>query len=130
VLLKPVKVLASAEGFAAFEERLRQPGDRSALLIGLEASGHYWMSLWRFLLERDWSVQVFNPVLSSKNARTHLRGRKTDADDALFIARTVRDADFIPLQPGQEDTSNSSCSVDSDVSLPMNWPMPSDGSST
>jgi transposase len=104
MLLKPVKVLASAEGFAAFEERLTQLGDKSALLIGLEASGHYWMSLWRFLLERDWAVQVFNPVLSNKNARTHLRGRKTDADDALFIARTVRDGDFIPLQPGQQET--------------------------
>ena len=56
------------------------------------------------LLERDWQVQVFNPLLSSKSARTHLRGRKTDADDALFIARTVRDGDFIPFQPGKEDT--------------------------
>ena len=102
VLLKPVKVLASAEGFAAFEARLRQLNDKTFVLI--EASGHYWMSLWRFLLERDWQVQVFNPVLSSKNARTYLRGRKTDADDALFIARTVRDGDFIPLQPGNEDT--------------------------
>ena len=71
VLLKPVKVLASAEGFAAFEAHLRQLGEKISLLIGL--------------LERDWQVQVFNPVLSSKNARTHLRGRKTDADDALFI---------------------------------------------
>jgi transposase len=49
-------------------------------------------------------VEVFNPVLSSKSARTHLRGRKTDADDALFIARTVRDGDFTPLQPGNEET--------------------------
>ena len=62
------------------------------------------MSLWRFLLERDWQVEVFNPVLSSKSARTHLRGRKTDADDALFIARTVRDGNFIPLQPGNQDS--------------------------
>ena len=104
VLLKPLKVLASGEGFTAFEGRLRQLGEKTAVLIGLEASGHYWMSLWRFLLERDWQVQVFNPVLSSKSARTHLRGRKTDADDALFIARTVRDGDFIPLQPGNQDT--------------------------
>jgi transposase len=104
VLLKPVKVLASAEGFAGFKERLRQLGDKSAVLIGLEASGHYWMSLWHFLLEREWAVQVFNPVLSNKSARMHLRGRKTDADDALFTARTVRDGDFIPLQAGQEDT--------------------------
>ena len=104
VLLKPLKVLASAEGFTAFEGRLLQLGDKTKLLIGLEASGHYWMSLWRFLLERDWQVEVFNPLLSSKSARTHLRGRKTDADDALFIARTVRDGDFIPFQPGKEDT--------------------------
>ncbi len=62
------------------------------------------MSLWGFLLERDWRVQVFNPILSSKSARTHLRGRKTDADAALFIAGTVRDGDFTPLQPGDEDT--------------------------
>ena len=104
VLLKPLKLLASAEGFTAFEGRLRQLGDQTKLLIGLEASGHYWMSLWRFLLERAWQVEVFNPVLSSKSARTHLRGRKTDADDALFIARTVRDGDFIPFQPGKKDT--------------------------
>jgi transposase len=104
VLLKPLKVLASAEGFTAFEGHLRQLGDKTKLLIGLEASGHYWMSLWRFLLERDWQVEVFNPILSSQSARTHLRGRKTDADDALFIARTVRDGDFIPFQPGKEDT--------------------------
>ena len=104
VLLKPAKVIASAEGFAAFEERLRQLGDKAAVLIGLEASGPSWMSLGRFLLEREWQVQVFNPVLSSQSARTHLRGRKTDADDALFIARTVRDGDFIPLQPANQDT--------------------------
>ena len=125
VLLKPVKVLASVEGFTAFEARLRQLGDKTAVLIGLEASGHYWMSLWRFLLERDWQVQVFNPLLSSKSARTHLRGRKTDADDALFIARTVRDGDFIPFQPGKEDTSNSSLCVGSGVLSAMSWPMPS-----
>jgi transposase len=104
VLLKPVKVVASSEGFERFEQRLGQLGDKTAVLIGLEASGHYWMSLWRFLLERHWQVQVFNPVLSSQSARTHLRGRKTDADDAVFIARTVRDGDFTPLEPGTEDT--------------------------
>ena len=104
VLLKPLKILASAQGFTAFEARLRQLGNKTAVLIGLEASGHYWVSLWRFLLERDWHVQVFNPVLSSKSARTHLRGRKTDADDALFIARTVRDGDFTPWQPGNEES--------------------------
>ena len=53
VLLKPVKVIASAEAFTAFEGRLDRLGDKTAVVIGLEASGHDWMSPWRFLLERD-----------------------------------------------------------------------------
>ena len=128
VLLKPLKVLASAEGFTAFEGRLRQLGDKTKLLIGLEASGHYWMSLWRFLLERDWQVEVFNPVLSSQSARTHLRGRKTDADDALFIARTVRDGDFIPFNQAKKTPSNSSFCAGSGVLSATSSLMPSVGS--
>ena len=104
VLLKPLKVLASAEGFAAFEGAPAPTRRQTALLIGLEASGHYWMSLWRFLLERDWQVEVFNPVLSSRAPARICGDAKTDADDALFIARTVRDGDFIPFQPGGKDT--------------------------
>ena len=104
VLLKPRKVMVSSEDFMAFEGCLDQLGDKTTILIGLEASGHYWMSLWRILLERGWRVEVFNPVLSSQSARSHLRGRKTDADDALFIARTVRDGDFTPFQPGNQES--------------------------
>jgi hypothetical protein len=59
-------VLASAEGFAAFEERLRQLGDKTTLLARIGSQWTYWVSLWRFLRERDWQVEVFNPVLSSK----------------------------------------------------------------
>jgi hypothetical protein len=50
-------------------------------------SGHYWMSMWRFLLERDWTVQVFNPVLSGKSAHTHLRGRIHEEHDYSRLLR-------------------------------------------
>ena len=63
----------------------------------------YWTSLWRLPRERAWQVQVLNPVPSSKSACIH-SGAKPDAHHALFIARTVRDGDFTPLQPGKEDT--------------------------
>jgi hypothetical protein len=39
ILLKPVKVLKRAEGFTAFEARLRQLGDQTALLVGLDTNG-------------------------------------------------------------------------------------------
>jgi hypothetical protein len=38
-----------------------------------------------------------------------------NADDALLIARTVRDGDFIPFQPGNEDTEQPSLCVVSGV---------------
>jgi transposase len=126
VLLKPLKVLASAEGFTAFEGHLRQLGDKTKLLIGLEASGHYWMSLWRFLLERDWQVEVFNPILSSQSARTHLRGRKTDADDALpALCATAISS---PFNRAKKTPSNSSFYAGSGVLSATSSRMPSVGS--
>src|SRR4029434_1397973 len=71
VLLKPLKVMVSTEGFMAFEGRLRQLGDKTTVLVGLEASGHYWMSLWRFLLERDWQGEGLRAGFSSEEAHTH-----------------------------------------------------------
>ena len=96
VLLKPVFVEQNHESFETIAQRLRQLGDPSTLKIGMEASGHYWTHFFHFLTEAGWTVELFNPVLSNAQARCHLRGRKTDKDDALAIAKTLRDGDYTP----------------------------------
>jgi hypothetical protein len=127
VLLKPLKVIASTEGFASFEGRLRQLGDKAGLLIGLEASGHYWMSLWRFLLERDWQVQVFNPVLSSKSARIIYGDEKPMPTTRFLSPALCATAISSPCNQATKTPSNSSLCVGSGVLSAMNSPMPSVG---
>ena len=96
VLLKPVFVEQNHESFEAIAERLRQLGDPATVKIGMEASGHYWTHFFHFLSEAGWTVELFNPVLSNVHARCHLRGRKTDKDDALAVAKTLRDGGYTP----------------------------------
>jgi len=96
VLLKPTFVEQSHEGFQKIAEGLRRLGDPSQVKIGMEASGHYWTHFFHFLTEAGWTVELFNPVLSNSQGRCHLRGRKTDKDDALAIAKTLRDGGYTP----------------------------------
>jgi len=100
VVLQPLVVVQDRAGLEALDQRLHTLGSATQLKIGVEASGHYWKLLWQFLLDRGWQVDVLNPVLSAATARRHLRGRKTDADDAIFIAKTLRDGGFSPLVVG------------------------------
>ncbi|MCH8854220.1 MAG: IS110 family transposase [Planctomycetes bacterium] len=83
--------------FERLDKKLHALGEPGELRIGLEATGHYWIVLHEFLRDRGWQVEVFNPLLSAGRARTNLRGRKTDPDDALTHAKVVRDGAYTPM---------------------------------
>jgi len=97
VLLAPWRFEQESAQFECFDRKLHALGQPAELRIGLEATGHYWIVLHEFLRDRGWQVEVFNPVLSAGCARTNLRGRKTDPDDALSHAKVVRDGHYTPM---------------------------------
>lgn len=98
VLWTPFTVEQTTEGFEALDEKLRSIGGLG-VQIGMEATGHYWLLLHAFLEAKGWDCIVFNPVLTKQTPKAKLRGRKTDADDALGIALTIREGGFTPLRP-------------------------------
>jgi transposase len=55
--------------------------------LALEATGHYWRNLFVALLAKGYAVAVPNPLRTRRFAEEELQRTKTDAIDALGIAR-------------------------------------------
>lgn len=98
VMLKPATFTQDAEGFLALAGHLHRLGQPSEVIVGMEATGHYWVLLAEELKRLGYIPQVFNPILSCDAGRTSVRGRKTDEDDCLMIAKVVRDGGFHAMQ--------------------------------
>jgi transposase len=63
---------------------LNTPGD---VLIAMEATGHYWKNLFAALAAAGHNVALINPLRTRRFASEDLARTKTDAIDALGIAR-------------------------------------------
>lgn len=88
---KPFRFDSVASGFAKLQEMLTEavgPGD--SLIVALEASGHYWLSLYEHLHTAGYDVRVLNPLQVSAFRNQGIRGTKTDRVDALLIAQVLR----------------------------------------
>lgn len=59
------------------------------LVTGCEATGHYHVALVRACLALGVEVRILNPLMTKQYTRATIRGRKTDTDDALSIARLI-----------------------------------------
>jgi transposase len=84
VLLRPTPVSEDAAGYARLRGLLGPPADT---LVALEATGHYWQNLVAFLLGEGFAIALLNPLRTHRFAEEDLRRAKTDAIDALGIAR-------------------------------------------
>ncbi len=87
VLVKATGFEEDAAGYAKLLEVLGPPED---LVIGMEATGHYWRNLFAALAARGHSVALINPLRTSRFAGEDLVRTKTDAIDAAGIARFVQ----------------------------------------
>ena len=58
--------------------------------IGLEATGHYWLSLYDGLTKNGYPVSVINPMQISAYRKSGLRKVKNDRTDAVWIADFMR----------------------------------------
>ena len=83
-----------AEGFARLLERLRQAAGSQAVLIGMEATGHYWYALHEYLTNHGFDVVVLNPVQTAEHGRRQVRKTHTDKVDARRIAHLLKAGDY------------------------------------
>lgn len=83
-------------GFEKLREQLKDASPKE-VLIGMEATGHYFLNLYDFLLQLGFSsdqIALLNPLQVKSFRNTNLRGAKSDNVDAERIASLLRFGDF------------------------------------
>lgn len=77
---------------------------KNELEVGMEATGHYWLSLYSYLVEKNFTVRVINPIQTDGwRQGIEIRKRKTDIIDSLLIADLLRYGDFVETSLSNED---------------------------
>ena len=84
VELRPIPFGEDAAGYQKVLDLLSTPGE---VLIAMEATGHYWKNLFAALAAAGHNVALINPLRTHRFASEDLERTKTDAIDALGIAR-------------------------------------------
>jgi len=83
----------SDEGFACFFRTLQAVSDGNPI-VGMEATGHYWLNLYCALLAREIETHVINPIQTDAVRRMNLRRTKTDSVDCRYVAQVIRIGDY------------------------------------
>lgn len=65
------------------------PNLKKAIFI-LEATGHYWLSLYCYITSKELPIQVINPIQSDCLRNLYIRRSKTDKKDSFIIADIAR----------------------------------------
>ena len=85
---------------AIFEKFEIAPAD---VIIGMEATGHYWLSVYTFFLELGYTVKVINPIQSEAFRKMYIRQTKNDSKDSYIIAQIMRFGEYSATSLSEEN---------------------------
>ena len=105
-LFKAFSFSNTIDGANSLIEKLSCYADNiNSIEIGMEATGHYWLSVYSFLLGKGYTIHVVNPIQTDGWRKgTEIRKRKTDIIDSILIADLIRYGDFVETSLSDEDT--------------------------
>lgn len=102
-LLDSISFPNSKEGCEKLLALYRRQGiSKDDLLIGMEATGHYWLSVYGYLLDQGFEVKVINPIQSEAFRRMYIRQTKNDRKDSFIIAQIMRFGQFSATELAEE----------------------------
>ncbi len=73
-------------------------------VIGMEATGHYWLAIYSFLVGQGYSVKVINPIVTDAYRNMSVRKAKTDQIDSVVIAKVLRLGEYKESPTANEQT--------------------------
>lgn len=101
---KSLQFSNSQDGYDKLLDYLQARVDNHAdLAIGMEATGHYWLSLYSFLFSKGYRIHVVNPIQSDSLRNFNIRQTKTDTVDCFLVAQVIRFGQFTETQLAKEE---------------------------
>ena len=103
-LSKTLRFTNTTDGGEKLLEYLKQNNpENQIIVIGMECTGHYYLSLYCFLFDKGYQVHAINPIQSDAIRNLFLRKTKNDAKDSFLIAETIRIGRFSSTALADED---------------------------
>lgn len=99
IIAKPKAFAEDAEGYA---RPLTALAGLAGVLVVMEATGHYWKNLFAVLATKGYEVALINPLRTHRFQGENLERTKTDAIDALGLARFGREKHPTPTRLGSQ----------------------------
>ena len=104
VVFKAFSFSTTDGGNALFSKLSSYSSNPSDFEIGMEATGHYWLSVYSFLFEKGFLLHVINPIQTDGWRKgTEIRKRKNDTIDSVLIADLIRYGQFVQTRLADED---------------------------
>ncbi len=102
-LLSQFSFVNTKAGFAKLDQQLQQQAvSPQQLIVGMEATGHYWLNLYHHLIKQDITTLVLNPLQVAAFRNSGIRGLKTDRVDSQLIAQLISLKAVNGYQPSQQ----------------------------
>lgn len=102
IIGKSIKFTNSHNGANKLMDHIYKNIGNQEVVFGLEATGHYWLSLYSFLLEKGYTINVINPIQSDSFRNLYIRQTKNDTKDSFIIAEVIRFGRFTTTQLADE----------------------------
>ena len=97
---RPVTIEQTPDGYASLERKLCATGQApDQVLVVMEATGSYWITLATQLVHAGFQVRVINPAQAHHFAKALLKRAKTDAIDAQTLAQLAMMLQPTPWTP-------------------------------
>lgn len=104
VVIKGFSFPNSSEGGEKLLQKVTSISTVDQFKVGMEATGHYWLSLFSFLDEFNFNTHVINPIQTDGWRKgTEIRKRKNDIIDSVLIADLIRYGTFVETSLSDEN---------------------------
>ena len=109
VVRKAMRFANSQAGYNKFMDMVR--GLKEPVEFGMEATGHYWLTLYTHLRNDGFTVHVINPIQSDALRGMYIRKTMTDSVDSVIIADVIRFGRYCEtsVEPGDLQAMRELC---------------------